>query len=264
MCRLLAYLGAPVSLENLLYQPEHSLIVQSYQPREMTSGVVNADGFGIGWYHRQKDTQPFIYKNTFPIWNDINLPSLSRYVESQCILSYIRSATPGQALDFANCQPFNYQNLLFIHNGRVEKFRQTLLREIRSLLTQDIYENIYGSTDSEHIFALLLSQWQINSHQPLESALQSTLKMLLDMAKSNQVEVSANLIISDGKRLIASRFATDSPAPSLYWLQNNSLFPAAVIIASEPLFNGNWQSCPENSIISVSDNGDIQVQSVSD
>ncbi|MHC5729947.1 MAG: ergothioneine biosynthesis protein EgtC, partial [Nostoc sp.] len=42
MCRLLAYLGSPVSLEHLLYKPEHSLIVQSYQPREMTSGVVNA------------------------------------------------------------------------------------------------------------------------------------------------------------------------------------------------------------------------------
>ncbi len=56
MCRLLAYLGSPVSLEHLLYKPEHSLIVQSYQPCEMTSGVVNADGFGVGWYHIQKDT----------------------------------------------------------------------------------------------------------------------------------------------------------------------------------------------------------------
>ncbi|MHC5718255.1 MAG: ergothioneine biosynthesis protein EgtC, partial [Nostoc sp.] len=27
MCRLLAYLGSPVSLEHLLYKPEHSLIV---------------------------------------------------------------------------------------------------------------------------------------------------------------------------------------------------------------------------------------------
>lgn len=54
MCRLLAYLGSPISLEHLLYKPEHSLIVQSYQPREMTSGVVNAD-----WLQTESVTQPF-------------------------------------------------------------------------------------------------------------------------------------------------------------------------------------------------------------
>lgn len=89
MCRLLAYLGSPVSLEHLLYKPEHSLIVQSYQPREITSGVVNADGFGVGWYHIQKDIEPFTYKNTLSIWNDINLVSLNRYIESKCVLAYV-------------------------------------------------------------------------------------------------------------------------------------------------------------------------------
>src|SRR3712207_1699936 len=139
MCRLLAYIGSPISLEPLLYQPEHSLIVQSYQPREMNSGVVNADGCGVGWYHPQKNTEPYTYRNTLPIWNDTNLPSLSRYIESGCMLAYIRSATAGQALDLSNCQPFQYERLLFIHNGRIEKFRQTLYRPIRSFLSDDIY-----------------------------------------------------------------------------------------------------------------------------
>ncbi|MEP0772297.1 class II glutamine amidotransferase, partial [Trichocoleus sp. ST-U1] len=49
MCRILGYLGSPILLDCLLSKPEHSLIVQSYEPREMTSGVVSADGFGIGW-----------------------------------------------------------------------------------------------------------------------------------------------------------------------------------------------------------------------
>ena len=188
MCRLLAYLGSPVSLEDLLYKPEHSLIVQSYQPREMTSGVINADGFGVGWYHSQKDTYPFIYKNILPICNDVNLPSLSRYVESKCVVAYVRSATPGEAVDFANCQPFSHQQQLFIHNGQIENFRKTLHRKIRSTLTQDFYEKINGSSDSEHIFALLLSQSQINKHRPPEYALRTTLLMLLEMAKRYQVE----------------------------------------------------------------------------
>ena len=46
MCRLLAYLGPPIRLDRLIVEPEHSLVEQSYKPREMTSGHVNADGFG--------------------------------------------------------------------------------------------------------------------------------------------------------------------------------------------------------------------------
>jgi glutamine amidotransferase len=83
MCRLLGYLGAKIKLDHLLYKPEHSLLVQSYQPKEMTSGVVNADGLGIGWYHHEQDVNPFTYKSTLPIWNDTNLPELSRYIESK-------------------------------------------------------------------------------------------------------------------------------------------------------------------------------------
>ncbi|WP_414753665.1 ergothioneine biosynthesis protein EgtC [Anabaena sp. CCY 9910] len=262
MCRLLAYLGSPVSLEYLLYKPEHSLIVQSYQPREMTSGVVNADGFGVGWYHSQKDTEPFTYKNTLPIWNDINLPSLSRYVESKCVLAYVRSATAGQALDFANCQPFNYKKSLFIHNGYIENFRKTLHRKLRSTLTPDFYEHINGSTDSEHIFALLLSQIQSNKHRSVESVLRNTLLMLWEMAKRHQVNASANVVFSDGDRLIASRFASSSSPPSLYWLKDDLTFPNSVIIASEPLFAGNWTACPENSIISVGEDCDIKIESI--
>ncbi|KAB8319819.1 ergothioneine biosynthesis protein EgtC [Tolypothrix campylonemoides VB511288] len=262
MCRLLAYLGSPVSLEPLLYKPEHSLVVQSYQPREMLSGVVNADGFGVGWYHAQKDIEPFTYKSTLPIWNDINLPSLSRYIESGCMLAYVRSATAGQALDFSNCQPFQYQCLLFIHNGRIDKFRQTLYRPIRSQLSDEIYQWIKGTTDSEHIFALLLSQWQANPGKSLEQVLQITLLKLQELAQSYQTDVFANVIISDGHRLIASRFSTKSPAPSLYWTDDHPTFPKSVIIASEPLSTGNWISCSENSIISVGEDCDIQIAQI--
>jgi ergothioneine biosynthesis protein EgtC len=262
MCRLLAYLGSPISLEDILYKPEHSLIVQSYQPREMLSGVVNADGFGVGWYHPEKETEPFTYKNTLPIWNDTNLPSLSRYVESNCIISYVRSATAGQALDFSNCQPFQYQRLLFIHNGRIGEFRQTLYKPIRSLLNDEVYNIIHGTTDSEHIFALILNYLSINPEKTVEQALQITLLKLAEMAQEYKTDVLANVIISDGHRLIASRFSTKSPAPSLYYLQNDVNYSDSVIIASEALSSGNWIACTENSIISVGENCDIQIAEI--
>lgn len=262
MCRLLAYLGSPISLERLLYNHENSLIVQSYKPKEMVHGTVNADGFGIGWYHATKSTEPFIYKNVLPIWNDINLPHISRYVESECILSYVRSATPGQAMDFSNSQPFKYKDLLFTHNGKIDNFRQTLYIPIREQLNDEIYQCIGGTTDSEHIFALILNQWQANPSKTLEQALSKTLLTLKDWAQSHETNLNANLVLSDGNRLVASRFSSKSPPPSLYWLEEDYTFPGAIVIASEPLFEGEWKSFPENSIMSVGKNLEIQIQQI--
>jgi ergothioneine biosynthesis protein EgtC len=266
MCRLLGYIGSKVSLEALLFQPEHSLVVQSYQPREMLSGVVNADGFGVGWYDLHKDNCPFIYKNTLPIWNDINLPSLSRYVESENILAYIRSATTGQALDLSNSQPFTSDNLLCIHNGKIDKFRQTLYRPIRSKLSDKIYNWISGSTDSEHIFAMVLNYLLENPGKSIEQALHLTLIELKELAQEFQTYALANLVISDGKKIVASRYGTKLPAPSLYWLKNavNLLNSNSnsVIIASEPLFNGDWNACPENSIMTVGEDCEIRIEQI--
>lgn len=262
MCRLLGYLGPPILLDNLLYKPEHSLIVQSYQPREMRAGLLNADGFGVGWYHSQRDTNPFIYKNILPIWNDINLPSLSRYVESGCVLAYVRSATPGQAVDLSNCQPFEYQRLLCIHNGRIQNFRQTLYRLIRDRLSDLAYQAIKGNTDSEHFFAMILDELQANPSVALAQALQTALFNLGKLAESHEVAASANMLISDGHRLVASRFASDKQSPSLYWLRDDSAFPKAIIIASEPLFAGNWDSVPEQTVISVGEDLEIQFHQI--
>lgn len=259
MCRLLGYLGKTISLDHLLSKPEHSLIVQSYQPREMNSGVVNADGFGIGWYHAHNDTTPYTYKNILPIWNDVNLSSLGRYVESRCVLSYVRSATAGQAVDLSNCQPFEYEKLLYIHNGRIENFRQTLARPIRDRLCDQAYQSIKGSTDSEHFLALIIEELLANPDATLEQALKGALLVLDELATSHQVSASTNIIISDGKRLIASRFATNTQAPSLYWLRDDPAYPDAVIIASEPLFAGNWNSFLEQSILSVGEDLDIKL-----
>ncbi|BDA75403.1 hypothetical protein CAL7716_095690 [Calothrix sp. PCC 7716] len=302
MCRLLAYIGTPVNLELILCKPEHSLIVQSYKPREMLQGTVNADGYGIGWYGSKsaelkvlsaensstlstqqrhlpqvgaaahgsgssvlstdKDLEPFTYKSIIPIWNDTNLESISRYVESNNILAYVRSATSGQALDMSNAQPFKYKNLSFIHNGRVEKFKKTLYRPMRKNLTDEIYSWIGGTTDSEHIFAMILNHLTTNPDKTIEQALHATLLELQEMAFSYDTSVLANLVISDGKRLVASRYAVKQPAPTLYWIKNDPNFPNSVIIASEPLFTGNWQTIPENSIISVGEDCDIRIEQV--
>ncbi|MBE9179240.1 ergothioneine biosynthesis protein EgtC [Oculatella sp. LEGE 06141] len=259
MCRLLGYLGRSIQLDRLLYKPDHSLIVQSYQPREMTAGLLNADGFGVGWHHPHQDTLPFTYRNTLPIWNDSNLPGLSRYIESGCVVASVRSATAGLAVDLNNCPPFQYDRLLAVHNGYIENFRQTLYRPIRDRLSDSLYQSIQGTTDSEHIVALLIHEWQ-QSHS-LEQALKDTLIELFKLAAAHSVTAGANLIVSDGQRLVACRASNRSPAPSLYWLRDDPLFPEAVVIASEPLFAGKWNAFPEHSILSVRNDLDVQIQS---
>ncbi|MBW4548495.1 MAG: ergothioneine biosynthesis protein EgtC [Symplocastrum torsivum CPER-KK1] len=263
MCRLLGYLGSAIQFEQLLYKPEHSLIVQAYQPREMTAGVLNVDGFGIGWYNRLNSVDPFTYKSTLPIWHDTNLPQLSRYIESGCMLGYVRSATPGMALNLSNCQPFQADRLLFIHNGYINNFRKTLYKPIRDRVNDEVYQSVQGSTDSEHIFALILNELLAFPDCPLEKALHTTLMTLTELAKEYQTSFSANLIISDGKRLVASRYAYNAFTPTLYWVKNGSYYPNAVIVASEPLFVGkwnSWKSCPKNSLLSVGENLEVQIE----
>lgn len=269
MCRLLGYLGSPVQVDQLLCEPSHSLVVQAYQPKEMESALMNADGFGIGWYHPQKDTFPYLYKQTTPIWSDVNLPQITRYVESGCLLGYVRSATPGLAVDFSNCQPFSSEGLslphplLFTHNGYIEKFRQTLYRPLRLSLSDEVYLHIHGTTDSEHIFGLILNQLYTQPKLSLAQAVQTALNQLADIAQAQgNIYFCANIVISDGQQLVASRFASRSPAPSLYWLEDDANYPGGTIIASEPLFEGNWKKCPEQSIIRVGEDGKVNINQV--
>lgn len=262
MCRLLAYFGSTVQLDRLLYKPQHSLIVQSYQPQEMTSGLLNADGFGLGWYHPQKQDLPYTYRNTQPIWSDLNLGQITRYIETKCIVSYVRSATPGLAVDLSNCQPFTHENILFIHNGYINNFRNTVYRSIRSTLNDSIYQAIHGTTDSEHIFALIINQLQTNPQLTLQQALAEALTQLTELTKTTKTCFSANIILSDGRKLVASRYAYEQNPPTLYWLRDASDYPNGVILASEPLFEGNWKSCPPDSIITIEENLEVQIDSI--
>ena len=50
MCRLAAYLGPAIPLQQLLLQPSHSLYRQAREPKELIYAKLNADGYGFGWY----------------------------------------------------------------------------------------------------------------------------------------------------------------------------------------------------------------------
>lgn len=249
MCRLVGYLGNSISLEQLLYKPEHSLYHQSYNPLELMSGVVCADGVGVGWY--DEAGKPFIYRNTIPLWNDPNLEELSQYVQSTCAVGYVRLAGAGESLDISNCQPFRSGKLLFVHNGEIANFQETLCRPIRDLLSDSTYRLIKGMTDSEHIFALLVETWQTAPESSLLEALRATMQKLSALAKVHDTSFSANVIVSDGQALAAIRYAYRTQAPTLYWSCDDPKYPTQVTVASEPLSSESWTVFPCQSTLFV-------------
>jgi glutamine amidotransferase len=197
-----------------------------------------------------------------PIWNDANLPQLGRYIKSSCYLGYVRSATSNLSVDIINCQPFLHQNLLFVHNGFIDNFRKTLYRPIRNELDDFAYQRIEGTTDSEHIFALIVNEFETNHNISLQQALGHTIARLIKLADTDKVAFSANIILSNGKELAASRYSNREASPTLYYIKDH-LLTNGVLIASEPMFKGEWISCPEASIIGVGENLEVSVNSIS-
>ena len=152
----------------------------------------------------------------------------------------LRDIDAGSTLDMSNCQPFRSDKLLFVHNGAIANFQETLYRPIRSSLSDSTYRLIKGITDSEHIFALLCEYLQSSPKSSLLDALRATLNTLTDMAKEHDTSFSANIIVSDGRSLCASRYAYGTEAPTLYWSTHDVNHPSNVTVASEPLSNQKW------------------------
>lgn len=270
MCRFLAYLGPAIPIEQLLCKPPHSLLVQASNPREMDEARTNADGYGVGWFDPVKSTFPYIYKQTLPIWGDGNLPHLSRYVESGCWFGHVRSASPGLAVDRCNCQPFSSEGfshaspLLYAHNGYVNDYRDTLYLPIRDSLEDDVSLQIHGTTDSEHIFGMILNQWCRLPELSLADAVESALHQFAGIAEAKGgVYFCANVLISDGKQIVAARYSREPPSLSLYYLKDDPHYRNAVIIASEPLFEGNWTPCPEQSMLLVNEDREVSTWGIS-
>jgi gamma-glutamyl hercynylcysteine S-oxide hydrolase len=155
MCRHLAYLGTPITLHELIAAPPHSLFRQSWAPRRQRHGVVNADGFGAGWYVPDR-VDPVRYRRAQPIWTDASFASLAPTIASPCILAAVRSATVGLGQDEACAAPFLHQRWLFSHNGRISDWPWS--RKVLTEKTFDIPEAA-APVDSALLFGLAASRW---------------------------------------------------------------------------------------------------------
>lgn len=120
MCRLMAYMGSPIIIDKLLYQPKNSLINQSINAKELEEPL-NGDGFGIGWYVSDVNYEPVTFVSINPAWSNRNLRNLAPKIRTECFIAHVRAASVGEVSE-SNCHPFQYGSLLMMHNGGVENF----------------------------------------------------------------------------------------------------------------------------------------------
>lgn len=273
MCRFLAYKGPSIILDELLYQPEHSLIKQSYNAKEMEEPL-NGDGFGVGWYVPELGTNPGVFASIQPAWNNRNLRYLSPKIRSGCLFAHVRAASVGDVAEH-NCHPFHYNNFLMMHNGGIDNFEE-IKRPIIDKLSEERFRWIQGQTDSEHIFALfldhLLLENKIPEPQDYADAFCKTFEDLENLKHRHGLTDASylNLMITDGHLIIGSRYVTDSAADplSLYHSKgapyecidgacvmnpDSEQLEKAVLLVSEKLNNNenDWHDVPANHFIIV-------------
>ena len=123
MCRHLAWLGEPRTIASLVLEPEHGLLRQSYQPRRQSHGLMNADGWGVGFHDpaAPEPTQPVRWRSSRPLWSDASFASVAPVLRSGTVVAAVRSATPGMPADESAAAPFTDGRWLLSHNGRVDR-----------------------------------------------------------------------------------------------------------------------------------------------
>lgn len=245
MCRWMAYQGKPVYLEELLFQPDHSLIHQSLSARK-SEVTVNADGFGLGWYDEREE--PGLYHEILPAWSDCNLKSLARHIKSGLFFAHVRAST-GASTARSNCHPFSYNEWLFMHNGQVGQYDE-LRWQIERCIPEELYGHRRGGTDSEAIFLMMVAN---GLERDPKIAIETTLNQILDMMHTKGIKdpLRFTSILSHGSKMWAVRFSSDEHAPSLYYKR----FAEHVVVGSEPLdLSGDgWEQVQPGHIMTIED-----------
>jgi len=283
MCRFTLYLGPPIQLSSLVTEPKNSLIHQSYESRERREPL-NGDGFGVAWYVPELDEEPALFRSVTPAWNNANLTNLARVVKSPCILAHVRAATQVRSVSEANCHPFRFGPLTFMHNGDVAGF-PAMRRALLDQLSDATFQSVQGTTDSEHVFALFIDRLLENgterSAAALAGALRQTIERVLELSArhGDGRDSYLNFAVSDGRCAVVTRYTTKAgyAGESLY-LDRGRRFVCekglcrmvepeeeggAVLVSSEALSEDpGWEAVPRNHMLVIAEDRTVSLQAL--
>jgi glutamine amidotransferase len=257
MCRHLCYLGTePILLRQLLFDPPHSLVRQSFAPCDMRGGgTVNADGFGAGWYTetgsetesgRETGTGSAAgavrYRRAGPIWQDTAFGEIAAHTRAVTVLAAVRNATVGMPITETAAAPFTDGHWLFSLNGRIDGWPDSAAElasrlPIRALLTMD------APTDA----ALL---WAALRHRLTDGAEPAAvLAELVGEVLAAAPESRLNLLLTDGRRGYATTVT-----------HALSVRREPTLMASEPLDDDPaWEPVPDRRLV-IADRSGLRVE----
>lgn len=175
----------------------------------VSDGDFRADAWGIGFYQGGE----VLHKKRPKLdQGPIDWETVTTGVRSDCAVIHFRRATVG---DFRadNTHPFRMRQWLFAHNGTIQGFAAIKERLVASL-PDFLRRNVRGSTDSEHLFHVLLSflhdagqlEYPEADEKVVLGAIRSTVA-LLDRyaAEVGAPEPTLNSILTNGRTMYALR-----------------------------------------------------------
>jgi len=226
MCRHLGWLGEPRSISSLVLDPPHGLLVQSYAPRRQKHGLLNADGWGVGFYSPDLPAgQPARWRSASPLWGDPSFASVAPVLRSKCVVAAVRSASIGMPIEASAAAPFTDGRWLLSHNGLVD----------RTVLPRPANGRVESTVDSALLAALIF-----------ERGLDNLGDTVVEVAAADP-EARLNILAANGSRLLATA-----------WGDTLSVLRCAdgVVVASEPFDDDpGWQEVPDRHLVSVDDRG---------
>ncbi|WP_419419854.1 class II glutamine amidotransferase [Legionella sp. D16C41] len=220
MCRVLIYLGKQeVVLYDLLYAPDNSLAHQSYAPKLMQH-IQNLAGLGFcAWSSSSLESMmPYYYKTTALPFFDKNLYRLSKKIWANCFLAHVRGVeySTNEIISEQNIHPFKFETtqIAFAHNGSLAN-----MAEMKYALSQEmkpsVFAQIKGTTDSEWLYALFLSQLpdytqEVSVNEACDAVIK-TLAIVRRIRAKLGIKIASpvNLFLTNGNYLIVTRFVYD-------------------------------------------------------
>ncbi|CAM3305860.1 ergothioneine biosynthesis protein EgtC [Mycobacterium intermedium] len=224
MCRHLGWLGAPVAVSALVLDPTHSLRVQSYAPRRQKHGLMNADGWGVGFFDRVSDGPsgddvPRRWRSPAPLWGDASFESVAPALRSHCVVAAVRSATVGMPIEASATAPFTDGRWLLSHNGVVD----------RSLLP--VTSSAESFCDSAVLAATIF-----------ERGIDALGETIVEIGGADPL-ARLNILAANGHRLVATTWGD-----TLSVLRRDD----GVVLASEPYDDDpGWEDVPDRHLVDV-------------
>jgi gamma-glutamyl hercynylcysteine S-oxide hydrolase len=216
MCRHLGWLGEPRSVASLMLEPPYGLLVQSYSPRRQKHGLMNADGWGVGFFDGAVARR---WRSAAPLWGDTSFASVAPALRSGCVVAAVRSASVGMPIEPSASAPFTDGQWLLSHNGLVDRAVLPLSSAAES------------TNDSALLAALIFERGM--------DALGDT---VAEVAAADP-NARLNILAANGSELRATTWGD-----TLFVLRTAD----GVVLASEPFDDDTgWQEIPDRHLVTV-------------